>query len=79
MTDKEIQKAADLLLEGQAVTIDDVTVKAVEVTEKRVTCYTCQFLDSCTYDMNVVCVELELRNNKFYRLELEDNDNENET
>lgn len=76
MTNKEIQETADLLLEGQAVTIDDVKVKAVEVTEKRVPCLVCKFLDSCTNNMNDVCIELELYTDNFWKLEPVDEDNE---
>lgn len=76
MTNKEIHENCTRLLEGQTVIIDDVKVKAVEVTEKRVPCFLCKFFNSCTNDMNEVCVQLEMYNDNFYRLDPIDDDNE---
>ena len=78
MTKKERQEAVDQLLEGQAVIIDDYKVKAVDVTEKRVPCIRCQFFCSCTNNMAEMCASLELRNDRFYRLEPVDDDKEDE-
>lgn len=79
MTNKEIQEAATRLLEGQTVIIDEVKFKALEVTERRIPCFLCQYFDSCTENMCDVCVELEMSTNSFYRLDSVDEDNEEES
>lgn len=78
MTNKEIQEAATRLLEGQTVIIDDMKLKAVEVTERRIPCFLCQYVDTCTENMCDVCVELEMSNYNFYKLDSVDEDNEEE-
>ena len=78
MTNKEIQEAATRLIEGQTVIIDDMKFKAVEVTEHCIPCFLCKFFDSCSENMNVVCAELEMFNENFYKLEPVDEDNEEE-